>query len=164
MKIEVSDPMKTTIFPEKIDNHYQGKRIALWVFAAVTVVTIARSLVHIIAADGGAQSIATIPLDTFTAAGARTVVLMFAYWGISQLLLGLVYLLVLLRYQSMIPLMYLFMAAEYALRLVVGWLKPIETTRMAPGAVGNYVLIPLALVMFWLARPGKFRKIDGTMS
>lgn len=153
--------MKTIIFPEKIDNHYRGKRIALWVFAAVTVVTIARSLVHIIAADGGAQSIATIPLDTFTAAGARTVVLMFAYWGISQLLMGLVYLLALLRYRAMIPLMYLLMVAEYALRLVVGRLKPIETARTAPGAVGNYVLIPLALVMFWLALPGKQHRNDG---
>ena len=161
MKIEVNAPMKTTIFPEKIDNHYHGKRIALWVFAVVTVVTIARSLVHIIAADGGAQSIATIPLDTFTAAGARTVVLMFAYWGISQLLMGLVYLLALLRYRSMIPLMYLLIAAEYALRLVAGRLKPIETAQTAPGAVGNYVLIPLALVMFWLALPGKQHRNDG---
>jgi len=145
--------MLNAFLPQKIDNDYKGNPIALWVFAAITVITIARSLVHIVAADGGAQSIATIPLNTFTEAGARTAVLMFAYWGISQLLMGFLYLLALLRYRSMIPLMYLFMAAEYALRLVVGRLKPIETAQTAPGAVGNYVFIPLALVMFWLALP-----------
>ncbi len=143
--------MLNHVFPQKADNDYQGKLIALWVFAAITIVTIARSLVHIIAPDGGAQSIATIPLETYTDAGARTVVLMFAYWGISQLLMGFVYLLVLIRYRAMIPLMYLLMAAEYGLRLLMGWLKPIETVETAPGAVGNYAFIPLALVMFWLS-------------
>lgn len=143
--------MLNHVFPQKADNDYQGKPIALWVFAAITIVTIARSLVHIIAPDGGAQSIATIPLETYTDAGARTVVLMFAYWGISQLLMGFVYLLVLIRYRAMIPLMYLLMAAEYGLRLLMGWLKPIETVETAPGAVGNYAFIPLALVMFWLS-------------
>ena len=158
MEITVIEKLMTTILPEKIDNNYHGKPIALWVFAAITIVTIARSLVHIIAPDGGAQSIATIPLETYTDAGARTVVLMFAYWGISQLLMGLVYLLVLIRYRAMIPLMYLLMAAEYGLRLLMGLLKPIETVETAPGAVGNYAFIPLALVMFWMARVNESRE------
>lgn len=152
MKIEKSGRMKPNIVPEKANN-YLGSKIAVWMFAAVTVMTIARSLVHIIAPDGGAQSIATIPLDTYTAASAHTVVLLFAYWGISQLLMGIVYLLVLLRYRGMIPFMYLLMAGEYGLRLLLGWLKPIETIQTAPGAKGNYILLPLALVMFWLSLP-----------
>ncbi len=41
------------------------------------------------APDGGAQSIATIPLDSYTANGADTVILIFSYWGLSQLIIGI---------------------------------------------------------------------------
>ncbi len=147
--------MLKIIFPKTVDYVYQGKPIARIVFWAITAATITRSLVHIIAADGGAQTIATIPLEAYTEAGARTVVLIFAYWGISQLLMGLVYLVVLLRYQSLIPLMYVLICAEYALRLVLGWLKPIETAQTAPGAVGNLILIPLSIFLFWKSVPSQ---------
>jgi hypothetical protein len=130
---------------------YTGHPLARWALLALTVVTIARSLVHILAPDGGAQSIATIPLDSYTAPGAAAVVTLFALWGISQLLLGLVNVVVLRRYPGLIPLMYLLTALEYGLRLSLGVFKPLEVTGTAPGAVGNYVLVPLALVMLWLS-------------
>lgn len=141
----------TRLFPEQVTNHYQGHPIAKWVFLVLTFITIARSLVHMFAPDGGAQSIATIPLDTYTAAGADTVILIFALWGLSQLLLGLLYVVVLWRYQSLIPLMYGTIIIEYAMRLVLGNLKPITTTATAPGAVANLVFPLLALIMLVLS-------------
>lgn len=139
------------IFPRQVTNVYRGTAVAKWVFVLITVVTIARSLAHILLPDGGAQSIATIPLAEFTANGAATAVHLFALWGLSQLLMGLLYGVVLWRYQSLIPLMYLFIAVEYATRLLLTFAKPIETHGTAPGAIGNYVLIPLALVMLGLS-------------
>ena len=44
---------------------------------------------QIFTSDGGAQSIAKLPLDTFTQNGADTVVSLFSLWGLSQLLSGL---------------------------------------------------------------------------
>lgn len=143
------------ILPETIDNQFKGKPLAYWAFILITLLTIARSLVHIFMPDGGAETIATIPLGNFGVEGAQTVILMFGYWGISQLLLGILYLIVTLKYRSLIPLMYLFLCAEYILRLVVGWAKPIITESTAPGAIGNYVMIPLAMVMFFLAMQPK---------
>lgn len=143
--------MLEKILPRQVDNHYRGSQIALWAFAVITLVTLARSLVHMFAADGGAQSIATIPLDDFTENGAASVILTFALWGLSQLLLGLVYVVVLWRYRALIPLMYLLMIFEYAMRIVLGELKPIETTGVAPGAIGDYIIIPLATFMLFLS-------------
>ncbi len=87
--------MLNRIFPKHISNQYTGSQIALWLFAAMTVLTVARSLAHIFLPDGGAQSIATIPLDAFSSAAAAVVIGMFAQWGLTQLMFGLLYALVL---------------------------------------------------------------------
>ena len=109
--------MINKIFPKEITNAYQGKAIAKWVFIAIVVMTIARSFAHIFLPDGGAQSIATIPLDDFTSSGATVIIGMFAQWGLTQLMFGLLYVIVLWRYQSLIPLMWLFILLEYSGRL-----------------------------------------------
>ena len=141
------------IFPTDANNDYRGSRIAFWGFALITLITIGRSLVHIFKSDGGAQSIATIPLDTYSSGAAEAVVGIFAYWGISQLLFGLVFLLVLLRYRNLIPAMLLFIVVEYVARLASGQFKPIETVGQAPGGVVNYIFPVVALVLFYLALP-----------
>jgi hypothetical protein len=69
--------------------------VAKWVFVLLTVMTIGRSLIHIFLPDGGASSIATIPLDDFTQDGSDAVIHIFAQWGLSQLLFGLMYVIVL---------------------------------------------------------------------
>ncbi len=139
------------LFPQPVTNRYGGAPIARWVFMLLTVNTVARALAHIFLPDGGAQSIATIPLSSFTSNGSSTVVHIFALWGLSQLLFGLLYIVVLWRYQSLIPLMYLFIVVEYAGRLLLALAKPIVTDGTAPGAIGNFVLIPLALLMLVLS-------------
>ena len=138
------------LFPAVFDNTFQGQRIALWVFYALTAVTLWRSWHHLTAPDGGAQSIATIPLDSYPAGAAATVIGIFALWGLSQLVIGLLYLMAAIRYRSLIPLFYLLMIAEYAVRMLIGGFKPVETAGTAPGAVGNLPLMVLASVMLVL--------------
>jgi hypothetical protein len=143
--------MLDRLFPKPVTDRYGGAPIAKWVFVLLTVITVGRSLAHIFLPDGGAQSIATIPLDRFTSNGEATVIHIFALWGLSQLLFGLLYIVVLWRYQSLIPLMYVFVSVEYMGRLLLTFAKPIVTDGTAPGAIGNYVIIPLALVMLVLS-------------
>jgi hypothetical protein len=140
------------MFPEVINNNFNGKKIALWVFGLITVMTIGRSLVHIFARDGDAQSIATIPLDSYTQASADTVVLIFSLWGLSQLLMGFVYVIALWKYRSLIPFLYLLLFIEYAGRILLGLWKPIVLAGTAPGSVGNYIMAPLALGMTFLSQ------------
>lgn len=68
----------SSILPRSADNGYRGSRVALYFFVAITVGTIGRSLIHLVAPDGGAQSIATIVLDRFTSGAAETVIALFA--------------------------------------------------------------------------------------
>ncbi|MGD2176324.1 MAG: hypothetical protein PVG71_00720 [Anaerolineae bacterium] len=147
--------MLDTLFPTQVSNDYEGSPIARWVFAVITSVTIGRSLVHVTAPDGGAQSIVTIPLDTFTPGGAAAVVLLFSLWGLSQLLIGIICVVVIWRYRTLIPFMYLLVTLEYGMRIVLGIFKPIQTTGTAPGGVGNYIVFPLAMGMLILSLGNK---------
>ena len=139
------------LFPKTIDNSYQGNKIPLYFLYLLTSVTIGRSLAHIFLHDGGAQSIATIPLNSYSAEAVDVVIHIFAEWGLTQLLFGILYAIVLWKYKSLIPLMYLFILTEYTGRLFLTFYKPIILEGTAPGGVGNYILIPVALLMLVLS-------------
>lgn len=125
-----------------------GPSPALWLrlaFAALTAVTLWRSLHHVLATDGGAQTIATIPLDRFPPEAAAAVIGVFALWGLSQLLLGLVQVAALLRFPALIPPLLLLMAGEYTARLALLAAKPIPVDGTAPGGVLNLPMVMLCL-------------------
>lgn len=145
----------TSIFPKVIDNHYQGAKLSQYLFYCLTAVTLWRSQHHLLAADGGAQSIATIPLDAFSSEAASTIIGVFALWGLSQLLIAFLYLLVSIRYRSLIPLMYIIMIAEYAGRLAIGMYKPVVTAGDAPGALIN---LPMVLVCIFALLGSIYRR------
>ena len=143
--------MLERILPRSLDAGYQGHPVAKWALVILTLVTLWRSLVHIFLADGGAQSIATIPLDTFTSTGAAAVVTIFAMWGLSQLLLGVFYVVVLWRYPALIPFAYLLFVAEYVGRFLIGLASPPITLDRAPGAVANVIFPLLGAVLLVLS-------------
>ncbi|HMF31319.1 MAG TPA: hypothetical protein VKK79_07895 [Candidatus Lokiarchaeia archaeon] len=143
--------------PKVVDNSFHGYRIAAIIFLLVTLVTIVRSCIHIFAPDGGASSIAGIDVSV---AGGSNIISLFALWGLSQVLMGLVYLVVYFRYKSLIPLMYLLILIEYTGRTLLGFIKPLEVTHIPPGAIGDYILIPLAAVMLILSLTRPKKKTD----
>lgn len=143
--------MFESLFPKTIDNRYRGLSIAKWLFVAMTILTVGRSLAHMFLPDGGAQSIATIALGSFSLDAASVIIGLFAYWGLSQLLFGLLFMLVVWRYQSLIPLMWVFIFIEWAGRLLLGFYKPLEIAGTAPGAIGNMIFPVLALIMLVLS-------------
>jgi len=136
------------ILPEQISNEFQGYRFSEFAFLVLIIITVARSLAHMFLPDGGAGSIATIDMNV---EGADIIISIFAQWGLSQLLMAGVYIIVYIRYKSLIPLMYIIIFFEYLGRIAVGLLKPMETIGTAPGAIANLLFIPLALVLFVFA-------------
>ncbi len=122
--------------------------MSAYAFIGITIITVARSLAHMFLPDGGAGSIATIDL---TVEGAVTIIGIFAQWGLSQLLMAGLYIVVYFRYKSLIPLMYIIIIAEYVGRIGMGLLKPIETMGTSPGAVGSFIIVPLAILFFIFA-------------
>ena len=85
------------ILPACIDNRYRGHRLGLWLFVPITFQKVAVSLTHLLTADGGAQSISTIPLDTYSPSAAQNVVGLFARMGLVRLVLASLLVLVLAR-------------------------------------------------------------------
>lgn len=140
--------MLEVIFPREVDNKYTGHPLAKWALIPLALLTVARSLVHILAPDGGAGSIATIPLNTYPPDAVAAVIHIFALWGLSQLLIGLLYFIVLWRFRRLIPLMYLLMVLEYGARLLFGFFKPINLAGTAPGGIANYFMVPAGIVLF----------------
>ena len=139
------------VFPTSLDNKFPGHKIALYVFYALTALTLWRSQHHLFGHDGGAQSIASIPLDTYSSNAADTVIGVFALWGLSQLIIGLIYLLAAIRYRALIPLLYVLFTFEYAMRLWVGVNKSIEIEGTAPGGMINLPFMIAGMVLFALS-------------
>ena len=104
------------------------------------------------AADGGAQSIASITLDQFSQGAADSVVTIFGLWGMEQAVIGFVAAIILWRYKSLIPFMALVYAIEYIGRFASHWYTPgVQSAHTPPGAVMDNILVPLALVMLFFS-------------
>jgi hypothetical protein len=139
------------VLPEKITNEFKGHKITLYVFIGIVLMTLVRSCIHIFAPDGGAQSVAGFPLNTYTESASSMIILIFSLWGTSQLLMGIVYVIVLIRYKSLIPLMYILLLIEYVSRFLLGVFKPAVSTHVIPGGVLDYIMIPLAIIMLFFS-------------
>ncbi len=136
-----------TLFPKSIQIKHPFVRFSFYLIWVFTLVGIGRSLLHIFLPDGGAQLIATIPLDSFSIEAKQVIIGMFALWGLSQLLSSLVYVYILLKRKAWLPFAWSFLLVEYASRWLIGQFKPFETVSTAPGAIGNYAFMILSLVM-----------------
>jgi hypothetical protein len=133
-----------TLLPNSIDNQIRGAQGPVYVFTLLALLSTIRSLIHLFAPDGGAESIAGIDLSV---AGADGIVFAFGLWGSSQLLFAFIQLLVAFRYRALVPLMYVLLILEMLLRMLVGQMKPITFAHTPPGGVANVTILPLAAAM-----------------
>ena len=137
-----------TLLPAKIDNTIRGTKVPFYIFSLYAIVSTVRSCIHLLAPDGGAGSIAGMDLSV---AGADGIIFAFALWGSSQLLFALIQLLVVFRYRSLIPFMWLMLILEVLLRDLVGHMKPVTFAHTPPGVIGNQLILPLAALMLVLS-------------
>lgn len=138
----------SAILPAKADNSFVGNKVPVYVFTLIAIVSAVRSLIHLLAPDGGAGTIAGMNLDV---AGASGIVFAFALWGSAQLIYAMVQLVVAFRYRSLVPFMYVLLILEALLRMLVGRMRPVVFAHTPPGAIGNWVIIPVALAMLVLS-------------
>ena len=123
---------------------YRGPRFVRWAAMAYLGVLTIRSLIHVIASDGGAGTIATI--DT-SVEGGSNIVAIFGQWGAIQLLLAGLLWVLLLRYRGLTPLVLLVFLIEPVVRAIAGHLKPVEAVGTPPGAALNWVVVPFMAVL-----------------
>lgn len=134
------------LLPRHIDNTYHGHKLALWLFALIVLMKSAVSINSIFNGYSVAVSADGIPLDTFTPAGAQAVVAAFAAWGLAQLTICLLCLLVMARYRAMVPFMFALLLLEHLGRRLIFWVMPIVRTGTPPGFYVNLVLAVLMAV------------------
>lgn len=138
----------STLLPATVDNTIRGMKLPAYLFAFIAVVSTVRSCIHLFSPDGGAGSIAGMDLSV---EGADEVIFSFALWGSAQLIYALIQLAVAFRYRSLVPAMYLLLMLETLLRMLVGRMKPVHFAHTPPGAIGNWVILPLAALMLILS-------------
>jgi hypothetical protein len=132
------------LLPAQADNTIRGMKLPVYVFTLISIVSLIRSSIHLLAPDGGAGSIAGMNLSV---PGADGIIFAFALWGSAQLVYALIQLVVAFRYRSLVPFMYVLLIVETLLRLLVGHTKRVTFAHTPPGAIGNYVILPLASLM-----------------
>ena len=137
--------MLNQILPRQADNTYRGYKVALGLFGLLVLMKAGISLGTIFNGYAAASSADGIPLDTFTPAGARAVVSLFALWGLSQLMICLLCALVLVRYRPMVPLMFALLLLEHLSRKLILQIIPIDTTGAPPGYFINLGLLALMI-------------------
>ncbi len=136
------------LLPAKADNTLRGSKWPLYLLILVAIIGSVRSGIHIFAPDGGAGSIAGMNLNV---TGANEVIFAFALWGSEQLIFALLQWVVILRYRSLVPLMWFFQLLEVVGRMLVGRLKTVTFAHTPPGAIGNYVFLVLSILMLTLS-------------
>ena len=140
-------PRPTGLLPYD-PTRYGGPAVAYWITSILLVVITARSLVHLLSPDGGANSIATI--DT-SVTGGDNIIAIFGQWGASQLLLVGALWVLLLRYRGLVPFILCVLLVEPFLRALSGHLKPLMTLGTAPGEAFNWFAVPLVAATLYLA-------------
>lgn len=120
--------MLSRLLPARLDNDFRGHQAAIWIFALITLMKPGLALVHVFSADGGAQSVSHMPLDSYPAGAAQNMVGLFARMGLEQLLLGALFVVVLLRYRAWIPLMFLLAVIAQAGAFALAAAKPLSLT------------------------------------
>jgi hypothetical protein len=143
--------MFNQLLPRSIDNTYRGYKIALWLFALLLFMRFAMSLNGIFNGYSVASSADGIPLDTYPPAAAGTIVFLFGLLGLSRLMMSLLGLLVLVRYRSMIPLMFAVLLLEHLCGRLIRLFLPVVTTGTPPGVAVGLVLLGLIIVGFALS-------------
>ena len=111
--------MLKRLFPDRIDNHFEGHRLALWLLAihiglrgVIGINSIANTAKIASGADG-------YRLESYGADGAQAVLMLFALSGLAGLTMALLGVVVLLRYRAMAPLLLLLLLFDFLARRMI---------------------------------------------
>lgn len=137
--------MNQRLFPQVIDNRFEGHRLAIWLLGGLVVVRLLMSFNIILNTRSVAVGADGIPLNSFSELEASRFLSLFAVFGVSQLVLAMLGLLALFRYRAMIPLLYLLFLAEMLARRLILLAQPLAGDGARP--IGFYINLGLLVVL-----------------
>jgi hypothetical protein len=148
-----------SLFPSKLNNQYEGSKIALYGLYPVFAIYIFRSLVHFLAENSGLVGIATIKVFPISdGLNPNNIIYLFAsLLGATQVSLTIVLLILFIKYKNLIPLIYLICLLDQCLRLISGYLHPLGEDyyiNTPPGVISNIPVLLYLILMFYLSLIG----------
>lgn len=138
--------MLDRFLPQPIDNKYSGSKIALWLFGLIVFVHILQSVMVLVNGNMVAQSADGIPLENYPAAAAQTILAIFMVSSLRRLIISLICAVVLFRYRSAVPLMFVVLGLSYLGGQVIFQFVPIVRAGTPPGVVMNLTMFGLTIV------------------
>ena len=143
--------MLNQLLPARLDNTYRGSKIALVMFGLVVAVRSTQSVMIIVNGYSIASSADGIPLETYPAAAAQTILAIFAISSLNRLFVALICVVVLVRYRSAIPAMFLLLALTYLAGEIILRFIPIVRVGTPPGPIVNLIMFALMIVGWFLS-------------
>ena len=143
--------MLSRLLPSLANFTYTGSRISLWLLGLVLFLKLAIALGAIFNGHYAASVADGIPIDSYTPQGTQAFLSLFASLGLSQFILGLLGVLLLLKYRPLVPIFLLVLLIEYLARKGVNAYIPIARSGNAPGGAINWAIFGVMLVAFVLS-------------
>ena len=152
-----------SLFPSRLNNRYEGSKIALYGLYPIFAMYIFRSLVHFLAENSGLVGIATIKQFPITEGlDPNTIIYLFAsLWGATQVSLVIILLILFIKYKNLIPLIYLICLLDQCFRLISGYLHPLGQDyyiNTPPGVISNLPVLLYLIFMFYLSLKGNTKR------
>ncbi len=157
--------MINRLFPKQFDNQYRGSVAAIVILIPLILFKLAigvnvSGLNPFVSARQVLTSVDGVPLDSFSPEAAAEVLFSVGAWGVAMVCLGLLGIIALIRYRSMIPLIFVLLAVEQVGRKVVGTINfpPDPAGAVGMGAIINWgflALLALGLSLSLIARKSK---------
>ncbi|MEA2236124.1 MAG: hypothetical protein QOC81_848 [Thermoanaerobaculia bacterium] len=137
------------MLPKTIDNTYRGQKAALWILGLLALMKLVIGINSIINGDVVMAGADGIPLATYPASAAQTLVALWALLGLSHLVTSLLCVLVLIRYRSLTAFMLVLLLFQNLGGRVILYYIPLVRTGAPPASTIN--LIHLTLMIAGLA-------------
>jgi hypothetical protein len=153
------DGIWSRLFPRRIDNTYSGSKIALWIFGLIVLMRTIQSVMIIFNGPMTVQSADGVPLETYPAAAAQTILALFAVSSVNRLIISLICVVVLVRYRSAVPLMFVVLGLTYVAGQLILQFIPIVRVGAPPATIVNLTLFGLTIIGFALSLWKRQRKL-----
>ncbi len=147
--------MLNRLFPKQIDNNYQGSKIAIVILALITIVKMLMGINiggfnPFIPTEYILSHVDGVPLDTYPMEAGQTIISMAQSWGLDMLILSLLSVLIMVRYRSAIPIMFIIYLSENFIRELPSLVKIFDQLlsgiALSMAAIINISLIALLFV------------------
>lgn len=143
--------MLESLLPQSIDNNYRGRKLALWIFGFVVAMRALQSVMIIFNGHSTARNADGIPLELYPPDAAQTILAIFAISSLSRLIISLICAVVLVRYRSAVPAMFIVLGLTYLGGQLLAQFIPLVRVGRPPGVIVNLILFGLIVVGFVLS-------------